>query len=1119
MGLPERAIGQLIDAHGDAYLIKAICDIHINKTQSKTYQVLVGGRFFGSTADVISALNEYIKHMFSVSANIINKISWESLIKIGGEVPSYFDSLIKVIDKLLNPSAENVEVLLRAFFAGVSKVWEFIESLIFTKEADVNLSKKDVDDLRVPVEQTYTLSSTLAYYGSKVVGILKSLFQGMGEIVVYLVKLYINTTNMLTEAGTLLYKTMYEGPDYNLKKMIMKGTIYTFYMGQKIFGLGQAGLKRAASIMPVFAIEIFKEFIEVNERIKERDNKITGYLLRGVFGLFAPIKWLLSRMTETKIISWISSLLKQCIEKIKSCAVSFISKMFHELSTIFSDFAGETFNKLDKFLPKKDTKFDSLVEEFEKLKNQNPNMNPKLVEKASKIQMEMDGIKEYCKDFEEEQLNNILFRGGDAKAFFGNAWLGAELATQSFFVKGIEEDKKYQDDLHKYNSYEYGPEYRGMFMILGELKSDLKDVVENAKNTLIGGRTTKELIAEYDKYSIVALQDELARRWTEKEFLEQERDRLMTDVDVKKALNNIDIIEARSIINAGGRDSISEEQLEIIRNKSNESKDLVMIEIGESTQKHIFSDLKEIDKRIPIIQKMVERKVLVLRQQASWVMALFAFVGIAYIVYRIYKGYQLWHKGNIRTTLADFQLKARFDPLLNDRIRQFSENRPQDYNENDSNIFDDFRTFCDKIANDSQLYYEEKTLDCSNPARCTFVQGYARPIEELDKDVMTLVNSVETMKSFLADKEITDKQSAFYGILSFLWATDPTDKPLAVMTEKEKQELLERNKNKYGYKEKISDVAKFFDNALHVKILTEEINIDELLFRRNKLKNVKYVGDEGEQLFRAHVFVILKAHFAMYAKLLEDAQISNMLQWQESGIVRAFSETLGWIGRSTGFISVKTGDVTDINRVMEMSQSGSTVWVSQWGAIVKTYLNIGLVVYKMIVHVFSEIVIAIVAWIMSWFQEAEKGNAGYAYRISGMAIGMFVLYVGSIVTELLTMANAVFEARIGPLTTIVTVASYFTPFYYYYGAQRTVVAGSKWLYKKATGEDHPVEKKEKDKEELAKKKEEAQELGKLETRILCSVCKTDLATLKEHSRPKNVYCSQGCGFLAAQIKT
>lgn len=616
------------------------------------------------------------------------------------------------------------------------------------------------------------------------------------------------------------------------------------------------------------------------------------------------------------------------------------------------------------------------------------------------------------------------------------------------------------------------------------------------------------LIKEYDKLSIVTLEELYLKKWNRKQNLETELEIRLQDPDVFAAINNIDVAEKRAIIAYGGTATISPQNLARVNKESNDQRDLAISETGKSLEKNLYTNLRQIRLEMEAISERIEYKKLKLSRD-SRLFVVCVSVGIfAYMAWKYYWSYQEFQRQNIRTTLKQLELRSRFDPWLTDKVRDFSENRSKYYSENDPRIFEEFSRYCTKRSKSWKERWPDKyirtdkicTGGWTTEKVCKDVeiyepQAYKIPLKMLDDEVLMIVKSIQAAKVFLHDKEETSATKQLNYLVAWAYAGFSS----TTTTAQQKQ------------KEKIDELVNFMGSELYVDIFKgESIKLSNLLRRKHPTKPDPIYNDpiKGEDLFREHVSLLSQAHDLAMQEILTEQQIISLYTDRESGYTGLFK----WFTQSTGLKSVGLEDTVDVKHIMEMVYSGSYIYVQQWVSIFKMYVNIALVAYNIVMNGIYPLIQGCMAIIQGW--KVKSGDTAYGARIAGIAIASIGMNLGSIGVELTQTAKFIFETRVSVLSIGLDFVLWLTPLWYFKGPLALMVAG----YKKLTGNDHPIEK---EKQERAKKREatKAKKFGKVETRILCSVCKTDLATLKEQECPKNVYCSQGCGFLAAQIKT
>lgn len=170
--------------HSDAYLMHALVDVKINGERSKAVQVLNIG-----TKSTWNALQMAANATFGVFRTIIEQVEWETLVNIT-EQPKFLKSLQDIAQEILDTEAtDKLLQMSKAFYAGASRLWDFLKQLLGAQIADYGAIFAYINDF----------SSLLVQYGRNFVDSVKYIFSGIRKIIDSIIVLYQKAMIRLSE--------------------------------------------------------------------------------------------------------------------------------------------------------------------------------------------------------------------------------------------------------------------------------------------------------------------------------------------------------------------------------------------------------------------------------------------------------------------------------------------------------------------------------------------------------------------------------------------------------------------------------------------------------------------------------------------------------------------------------------------------------------------------------------------------------------------------------------------------------------------------------------------------------------------------------------------------------
>lgn len=1125
MGLPARAIDRLHELHGDAFLINAICDLHMHKTKSKTYETLIGGRYFSNIGDILVALNAYIGEMFQTTIDIIRNIAYEAIIGLG-EVPDFLESLLTLSKKLRkDPLKDDDKGMLQGFFDGLSKLWEYIDSLVFT--SGLEISKKAIDNLRIPIAQTYSIVASILSYGVRILEKLFALFKYVGHLVKGIITIFVRGANAAANYFFQFGQILYESISFDaMRKKFLRGIVFLFSSVNDFIDLGQMAAGIGANYLQKLAEQIHGVFTELQNEVARSDKRVVDTIkdrmlqIPGVASIAGFIK------KGFDAILSIFTFLKKCLTKILLTCGSFIEYGINRFATVFGIMTQKLYDTLIKpFFPV--DQYQNILEEIETLKK-NPKVKPEHVLEAEKLMNKHNGIILGAEHWKENKMEDAILYG-EFQKHFDVIMQGADILTRGYYNEEVS-----NDEVNEYQLKRTGRSHDDTVNDTISLRKWMDNVKQKmeADIALISGRINlndlhfaelRELkdkapkqIDELSKINYVVENDEEYK--TEKNKLENVLNSETSSYNAKydilyaqqqkiyeKLIRQIESNEFDRIANLKKysqytiqkendlKEEYKKQREEAFKDLTDKLENLKTVrdkDVQEQNKKYNtgLKNLKKdfifklFDKNIDDIEEEIENQKYylfsipnILRQRENvastitfWVTFIITCIGMYYVDSIIASAREENNRTKIEDAMKNVIIDTRYDPLLLAQADMFSKKGVTDP-EIQRGVKDGkltptlFKAFT-AFQVDIVTDINRRNIGWNEPV-------WKTSDEELDRWIIYIQKSFSTVLDAKREREKSETVLSSAWNL-FTWKSAPSKKASEMSAEEAFRSMLNIDYN-------------------------QTIKLEEMMEWKNQ---AKYNKDDGTMI-RNDVSRVMLAH-----SQLSDRIIQFNLEKQETVAQYAgFKAALHSLAQRFGLQPVPRESLVDPNYIYNLVSEGQVSMITQWAAIAKLYVAAAVLAVRL---VFTFIIPLIRAFfIMAYHGDYEYG-ASIAVRASVENIAQVAVFLGQFVTT----TKEIWEERLSSMTSFMNIAGWIVNFVSAYipffrivqiagrglsalGSFFVNIVSSKKQTK--TEEEEPIKVK---KEKLVKSK--------------CTLCKSRVAIVKEFGNPSKMYCGLGCAALA-----
>lgn len=1107
MVLSERAKARLYDIHGEAYLVSALCDLHTNKTKGKTYNALIGNGFFSTIGDAISALTEYATIIMQTVVQGLREISWESVV-VGGDVPIFLENMAFITKEILNATGERLRELLQSFFAGANQLWDYIESVIFTKIA--NLTREQIDRLRVPAEQVRALGALLVQYGaSPIITVLKFFVRQIYNVVMGVISLFQKAVSFLAPiVGGLLVGFQNIVSSTEFQKILYGCIIFPFVAMQEVFEFLDGGLQ----ILEIIISSIGVFLVDKIQFLTRMLSTIPKNLLDTLFS-YEPLKKIgrFLKNSVNRVLTFLSSVLTRMG---KYTIVNYLFSFVVAVKRQADEILGSIFSKIDLVFP--EPELTKMRKELQSL-SEYDDLNPNTKQDAKAVLNEVAEYESKLEDVLKKRFLEIVI-GGYPEKLLTNIWKGTSMLVKIYFDEELSEE-----EVEDYIKIRFGMERHEMNEITERLGLKMLNMISRIEKEI---ETNK---VKVESMLIGNLPPDLKSMQIEKlEQLETEKEKEIAQllIDLEKSREN----EAKSrndetyINNMNVLYEKLNEELE----KATKTRDKLIRSLKEETdpsiyrerytkieeiynsqvksahtihdadkqtqyelaginhfikeQENIRSAIKEVKNEIEIIQVQI-RKVQNRIHYWTWIFAAIVYATIA--AFQLYTYHKRSKEEAIRIQEESFstlQAAIGFDPLLGTFVNKYARAVER-------------RNKADKITPGKQADFMHFMFH-DIVAKITSATPMGQKIKKPEdyNEVATTYESGGVQEEFLWDPDMSILQVQTYGQLFVNTAIRMTTTQL----EAEKGSYINQvwlSLTQFNKKTDTTEIE--IDEKKFARVVGKQLNLD--LLKNVNLRDIAtpWSSQKSEKEYRQDVATVLTA----YIYLIDDAIRAEAKRIYDhdndyiTGILGYVSGAIHNKMKNYGVVSIGVNDTKLESfsqaimegRVTVVEQTGTMYWF--WGNAI---IHLGYLLWLVIFFLVCAIVCI------------ATGNWAYVGVIGAQYITLDALKVLGTFTGLaVSTATKIAKIRSEAFFELFDVVSYMGMLIFPgYGIWKVAQA----LRKKK--EDELVHQKKVDQK---KKQPQKTKLGAL---VRCKLC-SNSARLKEEEgqNSRNVYCSVGCAFL------
>ena len=183
--------------HGEAYLTKALCDLHVNKGNAHVVSVLIGkdAEVNERTLKIIwDSLLSYGRQLFTLTVESVKQLAWAAVASLKS-APVFLMTLKRAAESMINASGAALKKATSTVVASAKLFWEYVSQL-FTI-SPVNATEKQRRALEVTGEEVRSISDIIDTFGEQAVRALNWIAKGVVRLVDALFKLVADAAVLL----------------------------------------------------------------------------------------------------------------------------------------------------------------------------------------------------------------------------------------------------------------------------------------------------------------------------------------------------------------------------------------------------------------------------------------------------------------------------------------------------------------------------------------------------------------------------------------------------------------------------------------------------------------------------------------------------------------------------------------------------------------------------------------------------------------------------------------------------------------------------------------------------------------------------------------------------------
>lgn len=955
---------KLFELHGESFISSSLCDLQLNKHNSKSYRVLIANGF-PNLSSMITALQNYVTSTIKQFIDGLAKFPFESLITYG--VPNFLESLFKLADQLAQGVYDGIDL----FISQVGQLWDFLSTLIFGPDG-VTLTKEQKDLFNNLVSQASSFFTALKQYGSSFLSTFSMLFKGIKAVVAQVIRLYENFMQIFGQFTGDYLINLYNTTGMNsLSEKALEIILFVVFGIQDFMDFSIVGVENAQSFCVKYTERIFGETTQLPVPPS------LGVVLQKMFialidvpGVKQIVSYLRSIPSLFGKIMKMFQFALDVVQKIAITVMEFFStlvfKCIHQVTEVFIKVA-------KPYLPDPSTPWDDLqdyISKANKIKT-DPNLADGTKKNLEEVISFAKNMQTDAQLFTKEKYQTILEKKG--AGLFKGSRLAAQLVTQKYLNKEVDDNLINQVVLDKfgYTADEMRLQFQYVSQRFDRVLSTARQEAQMRKpkvESLIGNN--------YDQLETIELERLIEELSKELDIAQVELDKARQNSDYKKRIeilkeNRSEMLQSIDVLNP----NLNVKQLQEQAMKDFlVQKEAVQLEFDILKKKKKRNDLEN---QLKVAQDLYREKSKKYENIVNWTVMLIVCFGIIWIILKEYLS-NASQKVKFDKTISAFkniEQIAGNDPLLGYEISLFAASRAQEAKKiiqedkdeavNVRNLMMEFNTFVNDLF--GQIQRGEKDMkqveDQFGGSIFTSAIQIIERQKEVEKERKEGVGFV-----IGSGQKIASAASVVYG---YLTGTD-------VAQQKKREKMIET-----------------FSTPVALDLMSK-INLADIA---KGTKN--YNG--GEEQYRFDIHLILKTHFAaMYPVLVSQVQEAEKPESVFSKIASAATTALN---HHFGIFGLQYGEYFDSKKVSEGILSGGMAYIGQVVTIWSLYANVLLITINFVIGILWYMAYLVLAII---YQER-------ATRIdAAQQIGIIVLKTTSQVSaQLIGTTTKIFEQRYG----------------------------------------------------------------------------------------------------------
>lgn len=1073
MSLAPHHISALRAKYGDAYISHVLC-IGVEE---------------GWIVDAVRALGQRI---FSTLMNALNLVEWQALLA-AGPVPAFLESLLSVVNQLIDGGSQRWEALSKAFFVGVTRLWEYVAQLVGANDA-----------LQAIGQQLQSFQSMAQQYGRTIVRALRFIFQGIKAVVGRVLDLFCRAVESIADFSGSFIISLLNTSDMDVRKYVFRTVLFVFLGMQDIAECSNRVARPRAQAIMQEHVSVVADYVA---SIRSMLNSLT---LRDFISFIPnlPLIQSLARYVQStaayEVLSKLLAFVHDCVRKIVVSAKDYINGFLVRCTAPLVDVIGKFAGIFDERTPLADLqdmiRGNTSLATQERLSSETRRALRESVAYATRFT-------NYLDEFTTRKYET-------STDIFQSARITSTILTDAYFGgDDTEVEAAKMDTLCKertgLNMAELGKQiyaYQELLMsayerAAAEMAGSAKPAAKMERNINIQGRQpfglftmsrqeVERKIAEL-QLKIDAVRLQIAAIKESDEYRQ---------ADTASRSNLIDTLERVARTPQEAADLAAMDRLEYQRKRKTIEDQLLITEKLEQ--------IRELEAEIAMYDQSKSGKLAWVRIAST---IGFTIVLGGLFIYGISYAYALHSKRSelaSRTVFSDFLKATGDDPIAHEYVKQFAIEGGLHPMENSIELNADFRQFV-----------REKV----NSLRDVDHDVVERKWAPLLIDAVASQSTPERLKRLKEDAQKDDGWMAkFYRGLLGVAPPSQGQRPAVDAGQVQHDSALSTELGGSGISKALAD---------RIDMGTYKDGI--VAYTRSAAGAQSQ--EEIKNRYREDTIILLKHHYAALVPVFDKTMVKLREDKEKSeGVLNLLWTSISGNIKAGGLLGASKEQTFDLSQYQEALSRGGAPYMSLLVSQALTYTNWGLLTLELLVRAVNLATMAIVYKLS--FEEEKAAELGEAFK---SFVGSQVMYIG---VELVSGATTQFIGRWGSFLTIGRLFVQYIIGTYFMGVYRFVtapfrfawgrcIALSDWMGRivgGAGGRRAQQLDRRQLQQILATGNEQAKLQAqtalalldaiesnklKIEAGISCSLCDASDAAWKCSHCNVAVYCSQGCAAL------